>query len=80
MKEEKANLFIKKVFTFHDTWQERNNTLCLKIHSCNEVIMYAIPPNIKVHLYEDDRHTLMADSIKVGYSFNKSVTFNIRVS
>jgi len=65
MKEEKVSLFRKKVLTFHDTWQEYHNTLCLKIRFCSEVIMYAVPPNIQVHLM----HTLMGDLYKIRLQF-----------
>ena len=69
MKEEKVIVFRKKVFTLHDTWQECHNILCLKIHPCNEVITYAIPPKIKVHLCEHDRHTLRGDLYKIKLQF-----------
>jgi len=69
MKEEKVSLFRKKVFTFHDTWQECHNTLCLKIHSCSVVIMYAVQPNITVHVYEDNMHPLLGDLYKIRLQF-----------
>jgi hypothetical protein len=68
IKEEKVSLFRKKVFTFYDKWQECHNALCLKIHSYSEIIMYAAP-NIKVHLYEDNMHTLMSDLYKTELQF-----------